>query len=75
MQLPLGDDPRCRRFTGPADAGHDKRLRDTIRLERVFQRAHHRVLPDQIGKGFRPVFAGQYAIGRGCCHDDPARFD
>ena len=72
---PLGDDPRCRRFTGPADAGHDKRLRDTIRLERVFQRAHHRVLPDQIGKGFRPVFAGQYAIGRGCCHDDPARFD
>ena len=72
---PLGDDPRRGGFTGPADAGHDERLRDAIRLERVFQRAYHRVLTDQIGKGFRPVFAGQYAIGRGCCHDDPARFD
>jgi hypothetical protein len=26
-------------------------LRDAVGLERVLQRAHHRVLPDQIGKG------------------------
>ncbi len=31
--------------------------------------AHHRFLADQLGKGLRPVFAGQHAIrGRGVGH-------
>ena len=32
-------------------------------LEGVRDRAHHRVLADQIGEGRRPVFARQHAIG------------
>ena len=58
----FGDDPRGGGFARAADARHDKGLRDAVRLKRVFQRAHHGVLPDQIGKGFRPVFAGEHAV-------------
>ena len=39
------------------------------RRDRVRQRAHHRLLADQLGEGLRPVFAGEHAImGRGFGH-------
>ena len=60
----LGDDPRGRGFAGAADARHDEGLRDAVGLKGVLQRAHHRILTDQIGKGFGAVFAGKNAILR-----------
>jgi hypothetical protein len=36
---------------------------DAVALDRVAERADHRLLPDQLGKGLRPVFAGEHAIG------------
>ena len=62
---PFGDDPGGGGFTGAADAGHDESMRDAVCLEGIFQRAHHRLLADKIGKGFRPVFPGQNLIGGG----------
>ena len=34
----------------------------TVALDRVAQRLHHCILPDQFGKGLRPVFARQDAV-------------
>ncbi len=59
---PLGDDPRRGGLAGAANAGHDEGMRDPVRCECVLQGAHHRLLPDQIGKGFGPVFAGKNAV-------------
>ena len=64
----LGDDPRGRGFTCAPDARHHKGLRNAVRLERVFQRAHHGVLAHEVGKGFGSVFAGQNLIGGGFRH-------
>ena len=47
----------------PADARHDEGLGDAVGQKRVFQRADHRLLPDQIGEGFGPVFPGQHLVG------------
>ncbi len=69
----LGDDPCGCGFAGAADARHDERLRDPVRFERVFQRADHGLLSDQIDKGLGPVFARQNAIGcRGVFGHGPA---
>ena len=59
---PLGDDPRRGRFAGAPDAGHDEGLSDARGGKGVFQRAHHCLLPDQIGKGGGAVFAGEDLI-------------
>ena len=58
----LGNNPRGGGFAGPADAGHDERLRDPVGGKGVFQGAHHGLLADQIDKGRRTVFAGEYLI-------------
>lgn len=64
----FGDDPRGSGFAGPANTRHHKRLRDPIGLKRVFERAHHRVLADEINKGLGAVFAGEDLIGGGVGH-------
>ncbi len=46
-----------------AHAGHDEGLRDPVGLEGVVQRAHHRVLADQVGEGLGPVFARENLVG------------
>ncbi|MPL90960.1 hypothetical protein SDC9_37019 [bioreactor metagenome] len=63
---PLGDDPRGGRLADPAHAGHDEGMGDAVRGEGVLQRAHHRLLTDQIGEGGGAIFAGKDLIaGRG----------
>ena len=47
----------------PRTPGHHEGMRDPVRRKGVFQRAHHRLLPDQIGKGLRAVLARQHLIG------------
>ena len=32
--------------------------------DRIAERRDHRILPDQLVEGLRPVFAGEHAIGR-----------
>ena len=59
---PLGDDPRRRRLADPPDSGHHEGLCDPIRREGIAQRAHHRLLPDQVGEGLGPVFAGENLV-------------
>ena len=61
-------DPRSSGFARPAYTCHHKRLRNPIRLKGVFQRAHHRVLADQIDECLRAVFAGEDLIGGGVGH-------
>ena len=60
---PLGDDSRRGGFARAADARHHKGMGNAIGGEGVFQRAHHRLLPDQIGKSGGAVFARQHLIG------------
>ena len=59
---PFGDDPRCGGFAGSADPGHDKCLGDAIGFKGIFQRSHHGVLTDQIGKCLGAVFPRQDLI-------------
>ena len=61
---PLGDDPCGGGFASAANTGHDKGLSNTISLKRVFQRAHHGILPHQIGEGFRAVLTRKDAVFR-----------
>src|SRR5207302_748829 len=56
-----GDDPCRRGFADPAHARQDESLRDAALGDRVRQGADHRLLPDHLGKGLRPVFAGEDA--------------
>ena len=35
---------------------------DAAALDGVAQRLYHRVLPDQLGEGLRPIFAGQHPV-------------
>ncbi len=58
----LGDDPRGGGFAGAANTCHNEGLRNAIRGKGVLQRAHHRVLTDQIGKGLGPILACQNLI-------------
>ena len=53
-----------RRLADAAHAGQDKGVRDSPRRDRIRQGAHHRLLPDQLGEGRRPIFAGEDAICR-----------
>ncbi len=64
----FGDDPGGGGFAGAADAGHDKGLGDAIGVKRVFQRAHHGVLTDEIGKGFGAILAGKHLVLRRVGH-------
>ena len=48
-------------------AGEDEGLGDPVRLEGVFQGAHHRLLPDEVGKGFGPVFSRENLVGFVAC--------
>ena len=69
----FGDDPGCCGFARSPDPGHDERLRDPVCLESVLQGTHHRVLTDEVSKGFGPVFPGQnlIAAGGGVAHECP----
>ena len=53
-----------RRLADAAHAGQDEGVGDPPRRDRVRQGAHHRLLPDQLGEGRRPIFAGEDAICR-----------
>ena len=59
-----GKNARGGRLADPAHAGQHPGLGDTAGGERVGQRAHHRLLPDQVGEIARAVFARENAIGR-----------
>ncbi len=49
----------CRRgLADPAHAGKHPGLCDAARLERIAQRAHHRLLADEIIEILRAIFAG-----------------
>ena len=58
----LGDQPRGRRLADPAHPGHQKGVRQPVARDRIAERPHHRILPDQFGKGLRPIFAGKDAV-------------
>ena len=60
---PLGDDPRRRGLADAAHAGQHEGMRDPVRLEGVAERAHHRLLADQVGEGLRAGTCGR-APGR-----------
>ena len=57
------DDPRGRGLAHPAHAGQDEGLGHAPALQRVGERAHRRVLADQVGEARRPVLARQDLIG------------
>ncbi len=44
-------------------------MRDSVGGKGIAQGADHDVLADQVGKGLRPVFPGQDAVGGGFGHD------
>ena len=67
-----GEDARGRGLADAAHAGEDPGLRDAAGLERVRERAHHRVLADQVVEGRRAVFARQHAVGAPCGRGEPA---
>ena len=48
--------PRRRGFADAAHAGQHVGVRHAIERERVGDGAHHRLLADQVGEGFRTVF-------------------
>ena len=39
-------------------------MRDPASLDGIGERLDHRILPDQLGKALRPVFARQHAVRR-----------
>jgi pyruvate/2-oxoglutarate dehydrogenase complex dihydrolipoamide acyltransferase (E2) component len=55
-------DARGRGLADPANAGEDPGLRNTAGIECVAQRAHHRVLADDVVEGGGSVFAREHAI-------------
>ena len=48
-----------------AHAGEQEGVGEPIALDRIAQRLHHRLLPDQLGEALRAVFAGKDAIAFG----------
>ena len=60
----LGNQSRRRCFTDTANASHQKRMRQSIALDRIAKRLHHRILANKFSKGLGTVFAGKYAVGR-----------
>ena len=59
-----GEDARRRRLADAADAGQDIGLVDAARGEGIGERAHHRLLADQVLEAHGPVFSRQHPIGR-----------
>ena len=57
------DDPRGRGLADAADAGQQEGVRDPPGAQRVGERAHQRLLADQLGQALRPVGAREHAIG------------
>ena len=53
-----------RRLADAAHAGQQIGLMNSVEIECVFERAHHRLLADQVYEGGRSIFARQHAIGR-----------
>ena len=52
------------RLADAAHPGQHEGMGDAVHLERIAQRAHHRLLTDQVGEEFGAVFARQHLIGR-----------
>ena len=59
----LGDQPRGRGFADPAYPGHQEGVRQPVTRDGIGEGAHHRLLPDQLGEGLRPILARQHAVG------------
>ena len=56
------------RGRGLADAANPREqigLMNALEPKGVFERSHHRLLADEVGKARRPIFAREHAIGRG----------
>ena len=65
----LGDQPRGRCLADPAHARHQKGMGQPPAPDRIAQRLDHRILPDQLMKTARSIFAREDAIGlRGIGH-------
>jgi hypothetical protein len=60
-----GEDAGGGGLADAADAGQHVGLRDAAGAERIGQRAHHRLLADQVGEARRAVFPGEHPIGAG----------
>ena len=61
----LGEDARDRSLAHAARAGEQIRVVDTLQSDRVAQRAHDRVLPNDFTERLRPVFAREDDVHRG----------
>jgi hypothetical protein len=59
----LGNQPSGRGFANPANARHQESMSQPVALNRIGERADHRLLPDQLAKTLGPVFASQNAVG------------
>ena len=58
-----GNDARGGGFADPANAREQKRMRQPPGFNRIAQRAHQHILPNQFREGSRAVFAGENAVG------------
>ena len=54
---------RGRRLADAAHAGQQIGLMDAVEVEGVVQRAHHRLLADEVGEARGAIFAREHAIG------------
>src|SRR5690606_2359596 len=58
----LGDQARGRGLPHPAHTGHQEGMRQPSALDRISERAHHRLLADQLGGWLRPVLASKHSV-------------
>ena len=58
-----GQNARGRGLADAAHAGQQIGLMDAVEVEGVFQRAHHRLLADEVGEARGAIFAREHAIG------------
>ena len=58
----FGDDAGCCCFARSTDPCHDESLRDAICGKRVFERAYHRLLADEINKSLGAIFTRENLI-------------
>ena len=59
----FGENTRERSFADPTCAGEQIRMVQAFLLQRMGERAHHMLLPDQAGEVFGAIFAGKYLVG------------
>ncbi len=59
----LGQDPRRGRLPHAADAGEEVSVMDAVAFDGVVQRAHSRLLTDDIFEGLRTVFPRESLVG------------